>query len=254
MSLECLVRVIYHAPHDGRELLTLLGLANNANPSGVCWTGHARLQLYARIQSKRNLQQYLARLAERGSIYRKEGSGRERTLYLIVPGLTAEQIIDALTDPHYFALADDEAEAIAADLLNKQRQARDAFAFPLDDLQTPARRPGARSRHRSPAVHTIQDTEAAAAVITRSPPTAPTASPAGVITQSPPSAPMTASPSMTTASPAEVIGGSPAGVIEGSPAEVIGGSSGGDPPIIQGRSGDHQGVIEGSSRGDPSIM
>jgi hypothetical protein len=148
MGVEALTRVFEYATHDGMELLVLIALANIADPAGVCWPGHVYLGLYARVKHERNLRQYLRALERTGNIYAsKVGHRNQKAMYLVATAMSAEEIAQVLA--HSFDLYPDDAQTIAAEMVERQLQAEAQFALPLSELRKNKRTSGGQKRRIS---------------------------------------------------------------------------------------------------------
>lgn len=119
MSIKVTSRVWDVARQDGTALCLLLALADMANDDGICWPKVVHLAQKCR-KDERQTKRLLKQLQNDGDLYLSGGGGRGKpSLYLVLTGLSKEQIAGALIS--YFKLPPQEAQEIAETLIAKQK-------------------------------------------------------------------------------------------------------------------------------------
>ena len=121
-----LMRIWDHAPQRGPGLLVLLALAKHANAQGVAEIHPDRLRSMAWLTTQDELDTHLDHLRACGDIYDLLPHDTPWRCP-VATGLSSEDIVQALTDAHTFALPPEKADAIPLTLLDGQEQARQAF-------------------------------------------------------------------------------------------------------------------------------
>lgn len=146
MSVEVSTRVWKNSTHRGTTLVTLLALADFANPHGICWPGMEMICAYARTKL-RQIQEIYNELEASGELYIHRGGGRGNTShYAVLTGLAASEIAEILVE--YFGLSAIEAHQIAQEKVDAYEEKVHSAASFLQKVQSRSVKGAAQRREK----------------------------------------------------------------------------------------------------------
>jgi hypothetical protein len=94
MSIKCTTRVWDESTADGPHLLVMLAISDFADDNGVAWPGQALLAKKSR-SSERTVRRIISELCDRGELWRSRRRAGGPNAYVILVGLSDDQIREA---------------------------------------------------------------------------------------------------------------------------------------------------------------